>query len=113
MQRDTLLCNGVTRDDISCACGQQRRAFTPAPLVCVPAARVKGAAGGWIEWVRRGTPESHVGNAGTRFGREHGIQQRACVGMPRMVKERTGIARLDDAAEVHHRHSLRDVPHHR
>ena len=48
-----------------------------------------------------------------RVGHRHRRQQRLRVRMPRFAEQRVAVGDLDDAAQVHHRHAVADVAHHR
>src|SRR6266852_5139874 len=48
-----------------------------------------------------------------RIGDRRGVEQRLGVGMRRMGVELVAVGDLHQMAEIHHRNSIRDMPHHR
>src|SRR5207302_10603621 len=48
-----------------------------------------------------------------RIRRRHRVEERARVGMERIVEQLVAIREFDDAAEIHHGDALAEVPHQR
>src|SRR5262249_2059788 len=46
-----------------------------------------------------------------RIRHRHGVEKRPGVGMQRVVEQLVAIRELDDAAEIHHRDALAEMPH--
>ena len=87
----------------------QLRAFAGADGLRERAARVEAAAGRRVDRVRRIAGDR--GRLGTvvGVGRRHRGQQRAGVGMRRLVPDVIDRAEFDDLAEIHHQHAVRNV----
>src|SRR5690242_20201642 len=76
-------------------------------------ARVEMAAAGWPDRVRDVALQHDPLTLDLWVRDRDGRQQRLCVGMQRRGIEVARAGDLDDASEVHHRHSRTDVLHHR
>src|SRR5436190_315748 len=79
----------------------------------IRAARVEAAAGGRIDRTWNVTLKDRPPALETGLGHRSGGQQRLSIGMQRFFEQVGIVGKLDDAAEIHHRHAMTDMLDHR
>src|SRR5690606_24995230 len=82
--------------------GERARRLLRAARPGMQTARMENTTRRRVERVRDRKPKPGVRHAEAWLRREHGIEQRARIGVARLAEQCLARARLDDAAEIHH-----------